>query len=109
MATPSASVTRPRVRLTARAALLATVVLVLAIMAISPVRLYLEQRQEIQQLREQTERLAGENARLDQRMAQMHDPEYLERLARECLGMVRRGETAFVVVPKGQQPDPSSC
>lgn len=103
MATPSTTVARPRIRFTARAALLATAVIVLAIMAISPVKLYIEQRREIGQLQEQTVRLTQENASLEQRMAQLKDPTYLAQLARECLGMVRQGETAFVVIPRGQQ------
>ena len=111
MATRSATVagSRPRVRLTARAALLATVVIVLAIMAVTPVRLYLEQRHQIDRLHVQTQRLAEDNARLEKLMTQLEDPEYLERLARECLGMVRQGETAFVVVTKGEQSEPAPC
>ena len=34
----------------------------------------------------------------------------LERIARECLGMVKPGEIAFVVVPKGgHTATPSDC
>ena len=34
---------------------------------------------------------------------------FLERIARECLGMVKPGETAFVVVPAHGKPDPPDC
>ena len=39
----------------------------------------------------------------------LHAPNYLERLARECLGMVRPGEVSFVVVPKDGGPKPAAC
>lgn len=109
MSTRSAAVSRPRPRITARAAVFVTLVTLLSVMAISPVRLYLEQRDQIQRLERQTAELVASNEALDQRLARLKDPAYVERLARECLGMVRRGETAFVVVRKGEQPEPTSC
>jgi cell division protein FtsL len=110
MATPSTTaVVRPRVRFTARAAVLITLVLILAVMAVSPVRLYLDQRHQIDRLRQQTAALVKDNQSLQQQMDRLRDPAYLERMARECLGMVRPGETAFVVVPKDGRPAVAPC
>jgi cell division protein FtsB len=39
----------------------------------------------------------------------MRDPAYVERFARECLGMIKPGEIPFVVVPKhGKAGAPSA-
>jgi cell division protein FtsB len=51
--------------------------------------------------------LTGHNARLEDRIDLLNDPRYLERVARQCLGLVRPGETAFVMVPThGALPSP---
>ena len=57
----------------------------------------------------QTRVLKQENDGLRDRVRKLHDPEYVERLAR-CDGMVRPGEISFVIVPTdGEEPDPESC
>ena len=100
---------RSRVRVTARAAVLAIVVMVLAIGFVYPTRLYIEQRGHVSELEKQTAQLVGENQRLSAEIAKLKDPVYLEQLARKCLGMVAPGETAFVMPPKGEEPEPVSC
>jgi cell division protein FtsB len=55
------------------------------------------------------EGLQRRNAALDHRIDRLHDPRYLELLARECLGMVKKGEITFVVVPKQHIPLPRDC
>jgi len=96
-------------RLTARAAVLAVVSLILLTLAVAPLRALIDQRESLGQLERQAEDLGSRNARLEARIDQFNDPDYLERLARECLGMVRPGETAFVMVPKHGPPPPSRC
>jgi cell division protein FtsB len=72
-------------RLTARAAVLAMVALILLTLAVAPLRALIDQRSDLAKLEQQA-----------------------EQLARECLGMVRPGETAFVMVPtRGAPPSPS--
>jgi cell division protein FtsB len=103
----SASRTAAKVRLTARAAMLVVVVLTLLTIAVAPLRALIDQRSEMAELEQQAEDLAAANARLEARIERLNDPTYLERLARECLGMVRPGETAFVIVPaRGAPPTP---
>lgn len=100
---------RPQVRLTGRAAVLLVLVMLLAMALVYPVRLYLQQRSQIGDLEKQTQVLTAANQDLTKQVQQLNDPVYLEKLARECLGMVKPGETAFVVVPKGGNPQPNSC
>lgn len=117
MATRSQSVARSRsragtrsgVRVTPKAAVLLVVVMLLALALVYPARLYIEQQGKISDLQRQTQKLSDQNAELSGQIAGLNDPVYLERLARECLGMVRPGETAFVVVPRGEDPEPISC
>jgi len=100
---------RPRVRITARAAVLLVIMMLLAIALVYPARLYLQQRSQIGDLEKQTQILTTANQNLTEQVQKLNDPTYLERLARECLGMVKPGETAFVVVSKGGDPQPISC
>ena len=103
-----AEASAPRARFTARAVILGAVVLVLGIAASVPVRQFVEQRTQIGELEQQVEELAADRERLRQEIERLRDPQYLERLARECLGMVRPGEIAFVV-PDEQGRSPDRC
>jgi cell division protein FtsL len=94
-------------RVTGRAAALLVAVMLLALVALVPAREYLDQRSKITELEHQTERLAKQNAKLEAQIAKLHDPVELERLARECLGMVAPGETALIL-PDGN-PDRADC
>jgi cell division protein FtsB len=98
-----------RVRLTARAAMLAMVALILLTLAVAPLRTLIDQRARLGQLERQADDLTDRNAALEERIGRFNDPAYLERLARECLGMVRPGETAFVMVPKRGAPPTPTC
>jgi cell division protein FtsB len=83
------------------------VVLLLLALAVAPLRALIDQREHLSQLEQQAETLESRNALLEERIDRFNDPVYLEQLARECLGMVRPGETAFVMVPvRGAPPTP---
>ena len=92
---------KPRfgVRLSRRAAILFVLVCVVLAFAVAPFRAYLVQRAQVHALEQQARALEEQNNALTQRIARLNDPAYLERLARECLGMVKPGETAYVIVP----------
>ncbi len=93
---------RPRrIRLRPRALALAVLVGALLVASIYPIRTYLNQRHQITTLERQAQVLQRANGGLERSIESLHDPAELERLARECLGMVKPGEIAFVVVPKG--------
>ena len=93
----TAAVSRRRTRLTPGAVLLAVVVAVLLCVMSVPLRTYLSQRTQLDRLQLQSQVLLQLNTRLRQRVVQLHDPAYLQRLARECLGMVKPGEIRFSV------------
>ena len=75
-------------------------------LSVAPARMYLEQRAELAQMERQAAALQRENDTLAVRAHKLRDPTFLERLARQCLGMVKPGETAFVAVPKEGAPAP---
>jgi cell division protein FtsB len=95
--------------MTARASVLTVVVLILLTLSVAPLRTLLDQRSELAELQERSTQLTYDNAKLEQRIAQLNDPVYLERLARECLGMVKPGETAFVLIPRKGPPPVPQC
>ena len=45
----------------------------------------------------------------DAQVTRLSDPAELQRIARECLGMVMPGETAFMTVPKHGTLVPPKC
>ncbi|MGH2663892.1 MAG: FtsB family cell division protein [Actinomycetota bacterium] len=101
---------RGRLRITGRAVVLAGVVVLLGIASVGVLRQFFDQRAEIDRLERQVEALVEERGDLTRQIERLHDPEYLERLARECLGMVRPGEIAFVVPSEeGESAEPSRC
>ena len=88
-------------RLTGRAAFLLVAITFLAVMAMVPARQYLDQRARISDLDARIAELEAQNAGLRAEISRLHDPAELERLARECLGMVAPGEVAFVSPGQG--------
>ncbi len=101
----TAAAARPR--FTGRGAVLLAVVLILAATLVVPLRQYLGQRARMGELERKIAVLSQERGRLEGRIRDLQDPKELERIARECLGMVKPGEIAFVAVPKkGTVPEP---
>ena len=104
------TVSRTRFRFSGRAALLAALIAAMLVAAAFPIRTYLAERAHIAELNRQAQVLEHDNKVLQERIARLHDPDYLERLARECLGMVKPGEVSFVIVPQGGGgPKPARC
>jgi cell division protein FtsL len=68
-------------------------------------RVYLLDRQ-IADLERTHSSLIEENQRLREQIRLLQQPSYIERVAREQLGLVRPGEIAVVLVPK-PTPDPT--
>jgi cell division protein FtsB len=99
---PSRRLERDLPRLTGRAAMLLVAVAFLAVMAVVPARQFLQQRGRISELEQRTAELEQRNAELRAEIQHLLDAAELERLARECLGMVAAGEVAFVT--PGQAP-----
>ena len=97
---------RRRARLTARATVLLTLIVGVLALSVAPAQMYFEQKAELARFEMQAAALEQKNDALAARAEQLRDRAFLERLARQCLGMVKRGEIAFVVVPKEGVPAP---
>ena len=96
-------------RMNGRAVALLLIALAVVFLAIAPLRGYLDERGQLKNLQAQATALEQQNQALQTRIDQLSDATFLERIARECLGMVKPGETAFVVVPAHGKPDPPDC
>ena len=100
MTAPPAS---PRTtRLTSRAAVLAVVICAIALSLAYPVRAYMAQRQQIDQLvaQQQTMLTQVKNLRVEQ--AKLSDRSYIEQLARQELDMCFPGTQCYVI--EGSHP-----
>lgn len=64
-----------------------------------PTQNYLDSRARVEVLQMQADVLQEENARLDQRVDDLHDDETIELLAREQQGFIRPGEVPYALVP----------
>jgi cell division protein FtsB len=96
-------------RLTPRAGILGLVVIALLFYLVVPLRTYIAQRDRLAQLRQQSQVLIQQNAALQRQIRQLEDPSYLERIARECLGMVKPGEIGFIIAPRTGSPNLPGC
>jgi cell division protein FtsB len=86
----------------------------LGAMAIEPTRQLIEQRERIDGMSSELSQIQRSNRRLDARIGRLQDPDFLEQRARD-IGLVRPGETAYVVMPpsrsqtqaeKAKRPEP---
>jgi cell division protein FtsB len=103
---PGAQPTRPaqpqRARFTSRAAVLAVVLCAIALSLAYPVREYIAQRRQIDQLVAQSQVTSDELARLRAEAARLDDPAYIEQLARDRLHWCMPRQTCYVII--GGQP-----
>jgi cell division protein FtsB len=97
---------RRRVGLTARATVLLGIMIGVLALSVAPAQMYFEQTAELARFEQQAAALERRNEALATRAEQLRERAFLERLARQCLGMVKPGEIAFVVVPKEGAPAP---
>lgn len=86
-------------RLTLRGSILLLIVAGLGITAAAPARQAYVQHQQIRQEEARLSELRAKNATLRNRLNRLNDPEYVEKLAREQLGLVRPGEISYAIVP----------
>jgi cell division protein FtsB len=101
-------VTATRLRVGGRALVLAAILILIGVASAGVVRQYLGQRAEIDRLEREIRSIEADRARLEAEIDRLQDPAYLERLARECLGMVKPGEIRFVV-PDDSGTQPARC
>ena len=99
-------------RLTGRAAVLAVVICASALSLAYPVRAYLAQRQQIDQLVTQQQAMAAQVKSLQAKQAKLSDRSYVEQLARQELDMCFPGTQCYIVegsepLSNGSRPQPS--
>lgn len=76
-----------------------------ASLLVGPAQNYLDTRARVEVLEYTDNVLGREVNRLEQRIADLDDPLYIELLAREQQGLIRPGEIPFrIIVPEGDEP-----
>jgi len=93
---PPATVPRAT-RLTSRAAVLAVVICVIALSLAYPVREYLAQRQQIDQLVGQQQTMLSQVKNLQAEQGKLSERSYIEQLARQELDMCFPGAQCYIV------------
>ena len=99
---PAAPQPPERARFTSRAAVLAVVLCAIALSLAYPVREYIAQRRQIDQLLAQSAQTQAQLARLQAEAARLNDPAYIEQQARDRLHYCMPRQTCYVIV--GGQP-----
>ena len=89
-------------RLTGRAAVLAVVICAIALSLAYPVREYMSQRQQIDQLVAQQQTMLSQVKSLQAEQARLSDRAYIEQLARQELDMCFPGTQCYIV--EGSHP-----
>jgi cell division protein FtsL len=84
-------------RLTSRAAVLAVVICAIALSLAYPVREYVAQRQQIDQLIAQRQTMLAQVKDLEAEQAKLSDQSYIEQLARQELDMCFPGTQCYVI------------
>ena len=79
-------------------------VVVILIWAIQPIRLWLDQREELSTKQQELTNIESSNSALEQRAEALQTPEQIELIARQNFGLIREGEEAYAVLPAA--PDP---
>ena len=85
-------------RLTGRAALLAVVICAIALSLAYPVREYIAQSRQIDQLQAQRQMMLAQLRTLERQQQQLHDPAYVEQLARDKLHFCLTGQPCYVII-----------
>jgi cell division protein FtsL len=100
--------TRPsqadRSRLTSRAAVLAVVLCAIALSLAYPVREYIAQRRQIDQLEAQRQAIATELGRLEQEQKLLSSNAYVEQQAQDKLHMCPPAEKCYVIINRPPPP-----
>jgi cell division protein FtsB len=87
-----------RARFTSRAAVLAVVICAVALSLAYPVREYIAQFRQIDQLQAQRQLMLGQLRTLQRQQRQLNDPAYIEQLARDRLHFCLTGQTCYVII-----------
>jgi len=89
---------RARPRFTSRAAVLVVVVCAIALSLAYPVREYLAQLRQIDQLKAQQAQITGQLHQLKVQRRELASPAYVEQQARDRLHMCMPSQTCYVII-----------
>jgi cell division protein FtsL len=100
---------QPSTRVARRRAVLGGIVLLVAVvtflvMFVYPTRTYLQQRRDADEAHRRLTSLQTETSKLRHDSERLKGDAEVERIAREQYGLVRPGETTYVIVPKATPP-----
>lgn len=95
----------PRPRLTGRAAILILLIAVLTVSYASSMRAYLQQRDQISDLKAEIAQRSANIDELEGEKSRWNDPAFLELQARERFGFAYPGETSYEVIDGGKPLD----
>jgi cell division protein FtsB len=93
-----------RSRLTSRAAVLAVVLCAIALSLAYPVREYIAQRRQIDQLQAQRQAIALELGRLEQQQRLLNSNAYVEQQAQDKLHMCPPADKCYVIINRPPPP-----
>jgi cell division protein FtsL len=93
---------KPRSGLTLRALFLIIAVIAILFLTIAPVREFLRQRAEIDDLASELNSVKQQNRELQLETQRLNTDAYIEQQARERLGLIKPGEEPFLLVPPKQ-------
>ncbi len=96
-----------RSRLTSRAAVLAVVLCAIALSLAYPVREYIAQRRQIDQLELQRQSIAASLSRLEAEQRRLTSNAYVEQQARDRLHMCLPTQTCYVIISPKQPAAPA--
>ena len=109
---PSRPDPRDRARFTSRAAVLAVVICAIALSLAYPVREYVAQRRQIDQLQAENRVTAAQLSQLQAEAQRLGDPAYVEQQARDRLHLCMPGKTCYVIIggePAAPGPRPAAA
>jgi len=98
-----------RARFTSRAAVLAVVICAIALSLAYPVREYIAQSRQIDQLQAQRQMMLDQLQTLERQQHRLSDPAYIEQLARDKLHFCMTGQTCYVIIGGGSRPGSSQA
>ena len=97
-APPPSPPERERPRFTSRAAVLAVVMCAVALSLAYPVREYIAQARQIDQLHAQQAQALAQLRQLQAEQRRLNDPAYIEQQARDKLHLCMPGQTCYVII-----------
>jgi len=95
---PSSVGRSPKTQFTGRAALVAIVLCGIALSLAYPVREYISQRKQVDQLEAQNTQIQAKRKQLQRESRQLHEPAYIEQQARDRLHMCLPTQVCYEII-----------